>query len=935
MAHRYYVALMGASRHSCDFLTRYLQDAFLLAGGCTSWLLGLDTPYSPVKFKMLAEINGILAHRPWKLSVSHIQDILQAKTKPGSFHSTSNSSPAYGEEAGYVPGGTNDNTKKDSIVQANPFAIFPKSDSQRIHSGFEAGESNPSTNAMHPTLAPPLAPPLAPSLAPPLAPSFSSLNVHSRTHGGPHGLPYGSHPVDTHLPMHLHSSILHSVSAPISYWNINELMQAITILISVHGLSSIVLSAGLLSAPDSGVLVHQHVWKPTIVSTQKDTSGEVGFQKDTVDAGITSPILSTPQEQEKGTANINITSRPGVEDMTKVHTSTSDSNPSISEATAVHATSSGNLADSSPSLHLLERERILRGRSVVPLSGRRRSQNYSSSEGSQQPSSSQAGLSVASGDTPVHPNTSFPFSEILQGTTTSPLRSGLASMGYSRGYPNLDDTADDLEGGWDLKKVSEEADGYGSVDYDDADGSVDQHTSSGRFDGDFPGSDNTDFEDSDDDLGYYGSLKPGESADYPSKSYSATVREGMEDSDKESMQQSYSLPPSLYRGSGPLTYGAEYVLAVKRGYGLTKREKRMQKMLENLKDKKSPDQSPRSQSVQRDNDSTGSVARSRSNSRAMESAGVSPDPSLDIERLPILLAQASGVSSALLDVERHHSSSENLRAVSSTNGECNSSANAAKSDSNFQTAIRQLRKFTLSSTEGVSDACSRMKVTASCAISNSQPATEAESDAAHSGTSSNTQQGDTTSAALNAMGTSVVPATGGVSPSEVLKDSIESLVYRDFHIQDGMLITHDFNWEEHAYTLLARFCSNSAVALDKLFRFTYSFTYKTLGEKTEAVGTEDFRMAIWLYSQRLLGIRNDHYDYSSVNRYLTITFKTFIKKTVCYPETLTTSDFANFSMTLTNSERLHVILLCAEARKQATLLLALRTVSDYLKSEKQ
>lgn len=77
-------------------------------------------------------------------------------------------------------------------------------------------------------------------------------------------------------------------------------------------------------------------------------------------------------------------------------------------------------------------------------------------------------------------------------------------------------------------------------------------------------------------------------------------------------------------------------------------------------------------------------------------------------------------------------------------------------------------------------------------------------------------------------------------------------------------------------------------------------------------------------------MRNDHYDYACVNRYLTIAVKTFVKKASCYPESLTAYDLASFTATFTADEKVHIVMLAAEARRQAAMLYGLAAISRHL-----
>ena len=132
---------------------------------------------------------------------------------------------------------------------------------------------------------------------------------------------------------------------------------------------------------------------------------------------------------------------------------------------------------------------------------------------------------------------------------------------------------------------------------------------------------------------------------------------------------------------------------------------------------------------------------------------------------------------------------------------------------------------------------------------------------------------------------------------------------------------------DHGYALVARFYPAAAPALDATFRTAFSLTYNRLSAAAgERVDTEPFRTAVRMYVQRLFGVRNDHYDYRLVNRFMTIAAKTFVKKVVCAPETVSREDFERFSELFSVDEKVHVVLIAAEARHQAALLWGLAAV---------
>lgn len=72
----YYIAIQAVSCYNCEYLLYILQEQFLLAGGPLDWLIfGLEK-VDP-KVRRIAEINEIMAFKPWALNKDHIQSLLK------------------------------------------------------------------------------------------------------------------------------------------------------------------------------------------------------------------------------------------------------------------------------------------------------------------------------------------------------------------------------------------------------------------------------------------------------------------------------------------------------------------------------------------------------------------------------------------------------------------------------------------------------------------------------------------------------------------------------------------------------------------------------------------------------------------------------------------------------------------------------------------
>eukprot|EP00163_Fabomonas_tropica_P020705 TRINITY_DN36601_c0_g1_i1.p1 TRINITY_DN36601_c0_g1~~TRINITY_DN36601_c0_g1_i1.p1 ORF type:complete len:676 (-),score=156.89 TRINITY_DN36601_c0_g1_i1:291-2135(-) len=73
---RHYVAMMAASRHGCRYLVRRQRAEFLYAGGNRKWIAGVQ--FADTQVQRLAQLNTMLALRPWRLEKEHIDSLLSA-----------------------------------------------------------------------------------------------------------------------------------------------------------------------------------------------------------------------------------------------------------------------------------------------------------------------------------------------------------------------------------------------------------------------------------------------------------------------------------------------------------------------------------------------------------------------------------------------------------------------------------------------------------------------------------------------------------------------------------------------------------------------------------------------------------------------------------------------------------------------------------------
>jgi sestrin len=161
-----------------------------------------------------------------------------------------------------------------------------------------------------------------------------------------------------------------------------------------------------------------------------------------------------------------------------------------------------------------------------------------------------------------------------------------------------------------------------------------------------------------------------------------------------------------------------------------------------------------------------------------------------------------------------------------------------------------------------------------------------------------------------------------------------SFTYEDFAKRGQVSELHtfriqDYSWEEHGFSLVNRLYADIGNLLDEKFKVAKNMTYYTMGGRAH-VDTTKFRTAVWNYIQCLYGIRHDDYDYGEVNQLLERPLKSYIKTVCCYPERVTRADYDNVMREFKHSEKVHVSLMIMEAKIQAELLYALRTIMRFI-----
>lgn len=66
-----YLGIMAVSCFNCEYMLNILEEQFVLNGGNLEWITGGLKRVDP-RLAKFAEINEILAFKPWQLQLKHI-----------------------------------------------------------------------------------------------------------------------------------------------------------------------------------------------------------------------------------------------------------------------------------------------------------------------------------------------------------------------------------------------------------------------------------------------------------------------------------------------------------------------------------------------------------------------------------------------------------------------------------------------------------------------------------------------------------------------------------------------------------------------------------------------------------------------------------------------------------------------------------------------
>lgn len=155
--------------------------------------------------------------------------------------------------------------------------------------------------------------------------------------------------------------------------------------------------------------------------------------------------------------------------------------------------------------------------------------------------------------------------------------------------------------------------------------------------------------------------------------------------------------------------------------------------------------------------------------------------------------------------------------------------------------------------------------------------------------------------------------------------------------EETELRLQEFNWKSKTVPCaldiisdqLRRIDNDVVYLLDEKFAHIQSLTYHKMGK--EPVDTEIFRHGVWNFAHCRLGIMSSDCNYDHLERLLLDDdWRRYLEKIMKSHHDITRHDYHHFCTGLENDEKVHVNLLCLEARFQAELLYTMRCFNNSL-----
>ncbi|KAI8878525.1 hypothetical protein K501DRAFT_325973 [Backusella circina FSU 941] len=161
-------------------------------------------------------------------------------------------------------------------------------------------------------------------------------------------------------------------------------------------------------------------------------------------------------------------------------------------------------------------------------------------------------------------------------------------------------------------------------------------------------------------------------------------------------------------------------------------------------------------------------------------------------------------------------------------------------------------------------------------------------------------------------------------------ESIQLETFEVGHDEYSEFMLGEYCWEDHGCDLANHYMPDIGDDLVAEFTEALSITDWSIFHPVaeEVVDTSPLRNAIWFYTQKMMGVIKEDYNYEDIPLYLNDRTTQYIRSLCMSPHTIERNDWLNMGIALRPEEKCHVNLLIASARKQALLCYGLCLISE-------
>jgi len=156
--------------------------------------------------------------------------------------------------------------------------------------------------------------------------------------------------------------------------------------------------------------------------------------------------------------------------------------------------------------------------------------------------------------------------------------------------------------------------------------------------------------------------------------------------------------------------------------------------------------------------------------------------------------------------------------------------------------------------------------------------------------------------------------------------------YTDFDPFSGDSLSNlEFNWDDQGYDILMKYYGDGTDCLNEEMNYVFNLTSNSIGQEAANINTFLIRKSLTCYLEMIHGYVNKGFDYSKINKLMSINQKIFIKNVCCYPHKISEKLFSWMTVVFTKEEILHIILLASTVKMRLQMTFIAKALHELSK----